>query len=46
LLHLNSGGNSLACEVALQNAGYAVAVLGAAPAGYGVVLRVGPSEAM
>lgn len=43
LLHLNSGGNSLACERVLRDRGYDVADLGAAPSGYGVLLRVGPT---
>lgn len=45
LLHVNSGGNALACAPALRAAGYSVEDLGSAPAGYGVLLRVGPSPA-
>ena len=40
LLHVNSGGNALACEPELRGAGYAVEPGGAAPGHYGVLLRV------
>lgn len=41
LLHVNSGGNSLACEAELVNDRYTVEHLGPSQTGYGVVLRVG-----
>lgn len=43
LLHVNSGGNALACETALRSAGYAVEPGGAAPGRYGVLLRATPA---
>lgn len=43
LLHVNSGGNAIACEGALRDAGYRVEV---GPAvSYGVMLRVLPAIA-
>jgi hypothetical protein len=40
LLDLNSGGNGIAAQGALEDAGYRVDWLGTAPSGYGVRLRV------
>ena len=43
LLHVNSGGNALACEEALAGAGYAVDPGAAAPGRHGVLLRATPA---
>ncbi len=44
LLDLNSGGNALAAQEALETAGYRVDWLGPTPSGYGVRLRVSALE--